>query len=122
MAGNSGINAGGGSQVWGNAVASGPDSTAEVRVQGPVEAGGPQPTTQEVRGMLADLAAELRRSDRLDRDELIEDLDAADSELAAEQPRFGKASRLVAGVSSALKGAGRLAGLAVAIERAVHGL
>ncbi|WP_042376176.1 hypothetical protein [Streptacidiphilus melanogenes] len=122
MAGNSGISAGGGAQVWGNAVASGPDSKAEVRIKGPVEAGARQPTPQEIRGMLADLSAELRRSDHPDRDELIEDIEAADSELAAEQPRLGKVGRLMAGVRSALDGVTALATLAATIERAVHGL
>ncbi|MEY9876178.1 hypothetical protein ABH931_005688 [Streptacidiphilus sp. MAP12-33] len=122
MEGNSGINAQGGSQVWGNAVASGRGSSAEVHQEGPVRADAPRPTVQEVRTLLAQLAAELGRSDHAEREALIEEVDAADAELGTEQPRLGRVRRLVTGLGSAVEGFTRLAGLVAAIEQAVRGL
>jgi hypothetical protein len=119
---NKGIIATGGAGVWGNAVASGKDAHAEARVDGPVGAEQQSVPVEQIRFLLAALAEELRGSTHPERDELIEEIDAADAELAAEQPRTGKLKRFAAGLSSALRGFTQLAGLAAAVERAIHGL
>ncbi|REK89359.1 hypothetical protein DY245_16480 [Streptomyces inhibens] len=123
MQGNNGIIATGGSNVVGNAVASGRNAKAEVRDSGLTQSdGGRQPSPQEIGDLLSRLIDELGRSDHPERADLIEATEDAREELAAEEPRKGKLRLFARTLMGAVSGVTGLASLAVTIEEAIHGL
>ncbi|MBM9505870.1 hypothetical protein [Actinacidiphila acididurans] len=123
MDSNSGISATGGSNVSGNAVASGRGSKAEVRVDGPLRSAAEQRTSpQEISALLARMTGELARSGHPERAELVTEIEAARDELAAPSPRTGRLRRFAAGLSSAMEDFAPLAALAATIEQAIRGL
>ncbi|MFI0712324.1 hypothetical protein ACH4SK_17075 [Streptomyces inhibens] len=120
---NDGIIATGGSNVVGNAVASGRNAKAEVRDSGLTQSdGGRQRSPQEIGELLSRLIDELGRSDHPERADLIEATEDAREELAAEAPRVGKLRLFARTLMGAVSGFTGLASLAVTIEEAIHGL
>ncbi|MFE0380725.1 hypothetical protein ACFW1M_35345 [Streptomyces inhibens] len=120
---NDGIIATGGSNVVGNAVASGRNAKAEVRDSGLTQSdGGRQRSPQEIGELLSRLIDELGRSDHPERADLIEATEDAREELAAEAPRRGKLRSFARTLMGAVSGFTGLASLAVTIEEAIHGL
>src|SRR4051794_23413312 len=106
MRSNDGIVATGGSNVVGNAVASGRNAKAEVRDSGltqPADGGG-QRSPQEIGAMLSRLIDELGRSEHPERADLIEAAEDAREELAAEAPRKGKLKVFAQALVSAVPG------------------
>ncbi|MEU8681719.1 hypothetical protein [Streptomyces sp. NPDC048611] len=120
---NDGIIATGGSNVVGNAVASGRNAKAEVRDSGLTQhTGGQQPSPEDLGALLTRLIDELGRSEHPERDDLIEAAEDAREEAASETPRKGKLRLFARALAGAVPGFTALATLAVAIEEAVHGL
>ncbi|QHC22726.1 hypothetical protein [Streptomyces sp. GS7] len=120
---NDGIIATGGSNVVGNAVASGRGARAEVQNSGLSQGdGGRQPSAQEIGDLLSRLIDELGRSDHPDRGDLIEAAEDAREEVTAEAPRKGKLKLFAKGLVEAVPGFTALASLAVTIEEAIRGL
>ncbi|WP_327701618.1 hypothetical protein [Streptomyces decoyicus] len=120
---NNGITATGGSNVVGNAVASGRNAQAEVRDSGLSQSdGGGQRSPQEIGVLLSRLIDELGRSEHPERADLIEAAEDAREELASEAPRKGKLKLFARALVGAVPGFTALASLAVAIEEAIRGL
>ncbi|MGP8304346.1 hypothetical protein ACTPOK_41925 [Streptomyces inhibens] len=120
---NDGIIASGGSNVAGNAVASGENAKAEVRYSVlPQGDDGRQPSPEEIGDLLSRLIDELGRSDHPDRGDLIEAAEDAREEVTAEAPRRGKLKLFAKGLVEAVPGFTALASLAVTIEEAIRGL
>ncbi|MFE1172513.1 hypothetical protein [Streptomyces sp. NPDC058773] len=120
---NDGIIATGGSNVVGNAVASGKNAKAEVRDSGLTHYGnGQQPSSEDLGTLLTQLIDELGRSEHPERDDLIEAAEDAREEATAETPRKGKLKVFARALVAAVPGFTALASLAVAIEEAVKGL
>ncbi|GAA2612440.1 hypothetical protein OHU45_08035 [Streptomyces tubercidicus] len=120
---NDGIIATGGSNVVGNAVASGKNAKAEVRDSGLTQYGdGRQPQPMDLDKLLSRLIDELGRSDHPERDDLIEAAEDAREEATSEEPRKGKLKVFARALVAAVPGFTALASLAVAIEEAIHGL
>ncbi|MGX1850802.1 hypothetical protein OIU91_37300 [Streptomyces sp. NBC_01456] len=120
---NDGIIATGGSNVVGNAVASGRNARAEVRDSGLTQTGGgQQPSPQDIGALLSRLIEELGRSEHPDRADLIEAAEDAREEAASQTPRRGKLKLFAKGLVEAVPGFTALASLAVTIEEAVRGL
>ncbi|MFI0904705.1 hypothetical protein ACH4TE_14355 [Streptomyces sioyaensis] len=120
---NNGIIANGGSNVVGNAVASGRNASAEVRGSGLNQTGGGQQhSPQEIGDLLSRLIEELGRSDHPDRADLIEAAEDAREEVASPAPRKGKLRTFAMGLVTAVPGVTALAALAKTIEEAVRGL
>ncbi|MEV6567746.1 hypothetical protein [Streptomyces kronopolitis] len=119
---NDGIIATGGSNVVGSAVASGRNARAEVRDSGLTQAGGQQPSPQDLGALLSRLIDELGRSEHPDRADLIEAAEDAREEATSQMPRRGKLKLFAKGLVDAVPGFTALASLAVTIEEAVRGL
>ncbi|RXS86332.1 hypothetical protein EST92_05805 [Streptomyces sp. TM32] len=119
---NDGIIATGGSNVVGNAVASGRDAKAEVQNNGLNQADGGQRSPQEIGDLLSRLIDELGRSAHPDRADLIEVAEDAREEVVSPAPRKTKLSVLATGLVAAVPGFTALAALAKTIEEAVRGL
>ncbi|MFJ5677740.1 hypothetical protein [Streptomyces sp. NPDC093097] len=120
---NNGISASGGSNVVGNAVASGKGAKAEVRYTGAgQDDDGRQRSPQEIGDLLAQLIDRLQQSDHPEREDLIEAAQDAREELASETPRRGKLKLFARALVDAVPRFTALASLAVTIEQAIHGL
>ncbi|QLJ05259.1 hypothetical protein HZZ00_32375 [Streptomyces sp. NEAU-sy36] len=123
MVRNHGIIATGGSQVAGNAVASGSNAKAEVQGGGPVQsAGDRQYTPEEIGGLLTRLIEELGRSAHPERADLIEAAQDARDELGSPAPRVGKLKLISRALVDAVPGVTALASLAATIEEAIRAL
>ncbi|WP_335979300.1 hypothetical protein [Streptomyces sp. CA2R106] len=122
---NNGIQASGGANVAGNAVASGLDARAEVTLtDSEVHQTAPRPpgTPEEISALLGRLVDELARSGRPDRDDLIDLAEAARDTLAAPAPRLSTLRALSRALADALPGATALATLATTIADAIRRL
>ncbi|MFF3919423.1 hypothetical protein ACFYZB_39545 [Streptomyces sp. NPDC001852] len=120
---NQGIIATGGSQVVGNAVASGDHAKAEVRDSGLTQSREDrQRTPEEIRELLARLIDELGRSELPDRADLIEGAQDAREELASAAPRVGKLKLIARALVDAVPGVTALASIAATIEEAIRRL
>ncbi|MEX2970159.1 hypothetical protein [Streptomyces sp. C184] len=119
---NNGIIATGGSNVVGNAVASGRDANAEVQNSGLTQADGGPRSPQEIGELLSRLIDELGRSDHPDRAGLIEVAEDAREEVVSSAPSKPKLSVIASGLVAAVPGFTALAALAKTIEEAVRGL
>ncbi|MFD8389965.1 hypothetical protein ACFV2N_12395 [Streptomyces sp. NPDC059680] len=123
MNSNHGIIATGGSQVVGNAVASGRNAKADVRDSGLVQSGEVrQRTPQEIGDLLGRLIDELGRSGHPERADLIEAAQDARDELGSEAPRVGKLKLFSRALVDAVPGVTAMASLAATIEEAIHRL
>ncbi|MFJ6788199.1 hypothetical protein ACWDBF_28195 [Streptomyces angustmyceticus] len=120
---NNGITATGGSNVVGNAVASGRNAKADVRNSGLTQSdGGRQPTPQEIGDLLTRLIDELGRSEHPERADLIEAAEDAREEVTSAEPRKGKLKLFAKALVGAVPGFTALASLAVTIEEGIRGL
>jgi hypothetical protein len=110
---NNGIIATGGSNVVGNAVASGTNAKAEVRDSGLTQVGrGHQLSPQDIGDLLSRLIDELGKSDHPDRADLIDVAEDAREELASAAPRKGKLKLFAKGLMDAVPSFTALASLA----------
>ncbi|MDI3385529.1 hypothetical protein QIS99_04765 [Streptomyces sp. B-S-A8] len=122
MRSNDGIIASGGSNVAGNAVASGQNASAEVHYGEQAADGGRQLSPEDIGGLLSKLIDELGRSEHPERDDLIEAAEDAREEVTSEAPRKGKLKLFAKGLVEAVPGFAALATLAATIEGAIRGL